>query len=73
VELSIQEESPAAGRKVRDLGLPKGALVAFVLHGTSSAIPTGDTLVLVGDTVGILTKKGLIERLEEVFGGRRGR
>ncbi|HOX13329.1 MAG TPA: FAD-dependent oxidoreductase [Spirochaetia bacterium] len=73
VELSIQEESPAAGRKVRDLGLPKGALVAFVLHGTSSAIPTGDTLVQVGDTVGILTKKGLIERLEEVFGGRRGR
>ncbi|HRZ88327.1 MAG TPA: TrkA C-terminal domain-containing protein, partial [Spirochaetia bacterium] len=59
--------------KVRDLGLPKGALVAFVLHGTSSAIPTGDTLVQVGDTVGILTKKGLIERLEEVFGGRRGR
>lgn len=73
VELSIQADSSAAGRKVRDLGIPKGALVAFVLHGTSSAIPTGDTLVQPGDTVGILTKKGLIERLEEVFGGQRGR
>ncbi len=73
VELSIPADSPAAGRKVRDLGLPKGALVAFVLHGNASAIPTGDTLIQSGDTVGILTKKVLIERLEEVFGGRRGR
>ena len=73
VELSILEDSPAASRKVRELGLPKGALVAFVLHGNASAIPTGDTQILPGDTVGILTKKGLIQKLEEVFGGRRAR
>jgi len=71
VELSILEDSPAASRRVRDLGLPKGALAAFVLHGDQSVIPTGNTVVSPGDTIGILTKKGQIKRLEEVFGGRR--
>ncbi|HSV56140.1 MAG TPA: FAD-dependent oxidoreductase [Magnetospirillaceae bacterium] len=72
VELSIREDSPAASRTVRDLGLPKGALVAFVLRGGVSPIPNGDTRLLPGDEVGILTKKDSIQRLEEAFGGRHG-
>lgn len=71
VELSIQEGSPVANLRIRDMGLPKGALAAFVLHGSASTIPTGNTVVYPGDVVGILTKKGQIRRLEEVFGGKR--
>ncbi len=50
VDLHVQPGSPAAGRALRDLTLPPQALISLVvgLDGTPQ-VPTGDTVLQVGD------------------------
>ena len=50
VDLHVQPGSPAAGRAIRDLTLPPQALISLVvgLDGTPQ-VPTGDTVLQVGD------------------------
>ncbi|MCC6236325.1 MAG: TrkA family potassium uptake protein [Dehalococcoidia bacterium] len=50
VDLHVQPGSPAAGRAIRDLTLPPQALISLVvgLDGTPQ-VPTGDTILQVGD------------------------
>lgn len=52
VDLHVQPGSPAANRAIRDLTLPPQALISLVvgLDGTPQ-VPTGDTILRVGDEV----------------------
>lgn len=68
VELSIGGEYPKAGGRIVDLGLPRGMLVAFVIHEGRTIIPTGDTLIHARDIVGLVLPKEQISRLESLFG-----
>jgi trk system potassium uptake protein TrkA len=67
VELKIQGESKAAGKHVRDISMPKGSLIIYVMRGGSGMIPSGGTELLPGDEIGIIVKKEAISRLETVF------
>jgi trk system potassium uptake protein TrkA len=68
VELSVGAEFEQAGSHIKDLGLPKGILVAFVIHEGATLIPTGDTKIQVNDTVGLMLPKDQISKLESLFG-----
>ncbi len=68
VELSVGEEFGKAGKCIKDFGIPKGMLVAFVIHGGRTIIPTGDTTILPKDIVGLVLPKDQISRLESLFG-----
>ena len=68
VELSIGAEFSRAGSCIKDLGLPKGILVAFVIHEGQTSIPTGDTAIQLKDIVGLVLPKEQISRLESLFG-----
>ncbi|MDR1625815.1 MAG: Trk system potassium transporter TrkA [Spirochaetia bacterium] len=67
VELEIQADSKAAGKLVRDISMPRGSLMIYVIRGGSSMIPTGRTDLLPGDEIGIIVKKDAISKLETVF------
>ncbi|MHB0897051.1 MAG: NAD-binding protein [Spirochaetales bacterium] len=68
VELSVGAEFDREGSCIKDLGLPKGILVAFVIHEGTTLIPTGDTKIRANDTVGLMLPKEQISRLESLFG-----
>jgi trk system potassium uptake protein TrkA len=68
VELSIGSSFEKADSKVKDLGLPKGVLVAFVIHEGNTIIPTGDTVIHSRDIIGLILPKGQISKLEAFFG-----
>lgn len=68
VELSIGEDYPKTGGKIVEMGLPRGILVAFVIHEGRTIIPTGDTLIHAKDIVGLVLPKEQISRLESLFG-----
>jgi trk system potassium uptake protein TrkA len=68
VELSIENDYLKAGSRIADLGLPRGILVAFVIHEGQTIIPTGDTKIQVRDIVGLVLPKEQISRLETLFG-----
>jgi trk system potassium uptake protein TrkA len=59
IELDVVEGSPAAGLRVRDLGLPEGALAISILRGGRGFVPSADSVVEEGDEVLVVLDPGL--------------
>lgn len=55
VEVRIFGESPIADKKLWEVSLPKECIVGCVLRGDSYLIPRGDTRILAGDTLVVIT------------------
>jgi trk system potassium uptake protein TrkA len=51
VEVTLAEESPAGGRQIADLGMPRDASVVAVVRDRRVVVPRGDTTLLPGDEV----------------------
>jgi trk system potassium uptake protein TrkA len=54
IQVTIPEDSPAAGVELKDLALPSGALLGLVMRGENDEnifIPTGRSSLLAGDRV----------------------
>jgi len=49
--IPISEHSQWNGREVKDLGLPQGCLIVFILRGNERIIPKGDTSIIAGDRI----------------------
>jgi trk system potassium uptake protein TrkA len=54
VEVTLAESSPAAGKTVVDLGLPRDSTVVAIVRLDHIVVPRGDTLLLAGDEVLVL-------------------
>jgi trk system potassium uptake protein TrkA len=50
-EVTLAEGSPADGREIVDLGLPRDSTVVAVLRQDHVVVPRGDTVLYVGDEV----------------------
>jgi trk system potassium uptake protein TrkA len=55
-ELEIRRESKSVGRLLKDIALPGGVLVGVVLRGENIIIPQGDTEILPGDRMLVLSQ-----------------
>ncbi|MCU0255568.1 MAG: potassium/proton antiporter [Vicinamibacterales bacterium] len=54
VQVLVRDGSPAAGRRLMDLHLPKGSLVVVVERGGLSLVPSGSTQLQSGDRLVVL-------------------
>jgi trk system potassium uptake protein TrkA len=70
IELEVAPGSEAAGKQVRDLGLPDGSLVISVLRDGAGFVPAGDSVVEAGDEVLLVLDVGLESRVTERFSSR---
>jgi trk system potassium uptake protein TrkA len=70
IEVEVDEGSPAAGRQVKNLGLPEGSLVISVLRDGAGFVPAGDSVVEAGDEVLLVLDVGLESRVTERFAAR---
>ena len=55
-ELQLGPTAPAAGRALRELTLPSGALVAYVIRDGTPVVPRGDTRLQVGDRLLVIAR-----------------
>jgi trk system potassium uptake protein TrkA len=70
VKLKIPPDSPAAGKRVVDLGLPRTSIVVAVdRKGEDLLIPNGDTTLRTGDAVILMVKKESREDVRAVLVG----
>ncbi len=53
-EVTLAEGSPADGKEIVDLGVPRDATVVAVLRAESLIVPRGDTVLRIGDEVLVL-------------------
>jgi trk system potassium uptake protein len=70
IELEVAPDSEAAGKAVKELGLPDGSLVISVLRDGAGFVPAGDTVVEAGDEVLLVLDVGLESRVTERFTSR---
>ena len=68
IEIQISNSFEYLGTEIRNLNLPKGLLITFVIHEGKTSVPTGNTKILENDLVGLIIKKEQIGRIEAIFG-----
>jgi len=72
VKLSIPRGSPADGRRIIDVGLPRSSIVVAVdRKGEELVIPSGDTVVRAGDNVIMMVKTDAREDARTALAGAR--
>ncbi len=54
-EIILNDASPVAGKYLRDIHLPKNALVAVLIRANQPIVPRGDNQLLTGDRVVLIT------------------
>ncbi len=69
IELDVAEKSPAAGRQLMDINLPKGAMVGGIVHNGTTILPRGDTTIQPGDRIIVFSLPDSITPTENLFHG----
>lgn len=68
VDYTINADSKAAGRLVKELALPTGVVIAMVARGDKIIPPQGNTRINAGDHVILVLRNGTEPMVEKVFG-----
>ncbi|QDU87482.1 K(+)/H(+) antiporter NhaP [Pirellulimonas nuda] len=68
VDYAVGDDSRAAGRLVRELSLPDGAVIAMVARGEQIIPPKGSTRIHAGDHVILVLGPGVQPLVSQIFG-----
>ena len=67
IELEVAPDAPAAGKLVKELGLPDGSLVIAIMREGTGFVPLADSLIEAGDEVLLVLDTGLEDRVAARF------
>lgn len=67
VDYAVDANSRATGRKVKNLGLPEGAVIAMIARGTQIIPPQGTTRIEAGDHVILVLRPNMRTLVNRVF------
>ncbi len=68
-QIPIATTAPAVGKKLWEINLPKGVIVGCVLRGEQSIVPQGDTRILTGDVLVLISSnKQQMAAIKELTG-----
>jgi cell volume regulation protein A len=73
IDFDVAPDHAIAGSAVRELGLPRTALVAVVARGDETIPPRGSTVVEPGDRLFVLAPRSMRPEIEDVFSRWRRR
>jgi cell volume regulation protein A len=73
IEFDVAPDHAIAGAAVRELGLPRTALVAVIARGDETIPPRGSTVIEPGDRLFVLAPRSMRPELEDVFARWRRR
>ncbi|NMB96843.1 MAG: Trk system potassium transporter TrkA [Clostridiaceae bacterium] len=72
VEILADDQMPVAGKKIAELGLPKGIIIGAVSHEGKVLIPKGNTIIYPGDRFVVFCLSSHIHVLETFFKPSKG-
>lgn len=67
LEFPVRAGDAAVGRLVRELGLPRDALVSVIVRGDQALLPRGSTEIAAGDRLHILVRRDHRQLVEDLF------
>lgn len=66
VEYPVAPEDAVVGHRVRELGLPRDALLSVIVRGEEAVLPRGSTRVEAGDRLHVVVRSEVAAGMEEV-------
>ncbi|HVD56226.1 MAG TPA: potassium/proton antiporter, partial [Thermoleophilaceae bacterium] len=66
-EYPVGPEDAIAGRRVRDLGLPRDALVSVIVRGNEAVLPRGSTRVEPGDRLHVVVRSEVASSMPDLL------
>jgi potassium/hydrogen antiporter len=69
VEYPVGPEDAVAGHRVRELGLPRDALLSVIVRGDEAVLPRGSTRIEPGDRLHVVVRTEVADRMDEVVRG----
>jgi trk system potassium uptake protein TrkA len=70
LQLNLEEGFPANGKFLKDLGLPKGAIVGAITRNEELIVPHGDTRLKAGDRLAIMCKPSVQTQTVRIISGK---
>ncbi len=67
LRLTLAPHAKPVGKQIKELNLPKEALILLILRGSENIVPSGSTVLQAGDLLGLIAKKDVISKLETIF------
>ena len=67
IEAQVLATSPVAGKRLRDAGFPRNAIVGAVMSGKTVKMPTGDLVIEEGDRVVVFALSEEVPQVEQLF------
>ncbi|MFP4331054.1 MAG: Trk system potassium transporter TrkA [Spirochaetaceae bacterium] len=71
LELTVESNSRAVGKRVEDLNLPKDSLIVSISRESETLIPDGKNMIYDDDHIILLTEKSKAEKVESLFTAAR--
>jgi potassium/hydrogen antiporter len=66
MEYPVGAEDAVVGHRVRELGLPRDALLSVIVRGEEAVLPRGSTRVEAGDRLHVVVRSEVAARMDEV-------
>ncbi len=66
-EVRLEKEHPAVGKKIMELGLPKGILIAIITRGRTHLVPGGAEVLHEGDVLSIFAMGDMMTKAMRIF------
>jgi cell volume regulation protein A len=67
VEIELPPSSSAVGKRIVDLGLPQGVLLALIGRKDRFLVPSGSTLLEAGDVIHLLAEKAELDTVRTIL------
>jgi cell volume regulation protein A len=64
LEYTVGPEDAVAGHRVRQLGLPRDALLTVIVRGDEAVLPRGSTRVEIGDSLHVVVRSEVARRMD---------
>lgn len=68
VQVVCNEKAEVAGKKIKDMALPKQCLLIAIYHGDELIVPNGETIIFPGDRIMLFSEDKMYKDLVSIFG-----
>ncbi|MEL6196830.1 MAG: Trk system potassium transporter TrkA [Pseudomonadota bacterium] len=67
IEAQVMSTSALAGKRLRDISLPRGSIVGAVMSGKQVRMPSGELTINVGDVLVLFAVRDAVRKVEQMF------
>lgn len=71
IQLPLDEQLKAVGKKLKDLSMPRNSLVAAILRDDKLIVPSGEDELLLNDELFVIGQVDTIPQVENLFGKKK--